>query len=865
MYKSKSSITIFIVFLAIIVSVGFVNVSASEPVGERIGTQNLQSLNNQSLSRVVNEFGKISLSLDAMGTLDASGTIQVEKPNGAVVRKAYLLSATTGFANARLSTGDITLQGNAVVWGQEIPSSIYSYNYWADVTAMVKSTIDSAPAGLVDLTLTEASTLNVDGEILAVIFDDPNQTTDNTVMLYFGAQDVNGDSFVIDFGSPIDKSDPNLVIDYSLGISYGYQTSIVNNQYSQVDVNGTRLTTSAGGQDDGAGANGALITVGGIGDSNANPPDPNTLPINERTDDELYDLVPLVNDGATSIRIDTLNPSDDDNILFAAVFVGTQRGISAIDLDISLYNNPTSATDRAAYESIINYFADGVYESSNGAHKIGRVTFHPNGANADQSDVVWIQKCHPNANLAGIAVAGWHVNFCDVFEKGGFLGDLDFLKDNNNQRKGGYALAHEWGHYYYTLYDEYKGNDKNDNNTIHLPHTTDKAVKDSIMNQPFKAHNLLGDDFKWLNFSIAKNDTGKTAQHRVYGASGWETLARSQSNDPRDGKRLALPERIYYPELATVAPGAGQAAQIDLPGSARSALNINWQTATTDQPALSNPANIPFTAQLSSLLGDNITYPSPIVLLAFVQKDVYVTDMEVVGSVQFPDGTSKVVTFTDDGFPPDAEQGDGLYSAILGYETAGIYTIQAQFSNAAGTAKFVSSAFAPAQGEAGPVPMPGPVPISEDFAVSKTIQVSVSNVAVDDYGNTPGDAKSLIADNVSVPGKIDYPTDLDVFQVTTLECCETTVRVSNLALGMNPRVRVIDSDMSTVLFDTTLEAMLGDYLFITLSGVPTSSTVYVEVSDVSGDAEGGLYDLSIGESVASDFPSSRVSLPFVMK
>lgn len=65
----------------------------------------------------------------------------------------------------------------------------------------------------------------------------------------------------------------------SLGISYGFQGSF---QYSTVTVNDRPMTTSAGGQDDGEEANGALITVGGVGDSPDNPPDPDAFPTNAR-------------------------------------------------------------------------------------------------------------------------------------------------------------------------------------------------------------------------------------------------------------------------------------------------------------------------------------------------------------------------------------------------------------------------------------------------------------------------------------------------------------------------------------------------------------------------------------------------------
>ncbi len=125
-----------------------------------------------------------------------------------------------------------------------------------------------------------------------------------------------GDTFNVLLASPLDKTDPNLALEMSLGISYSSQPA---GQYSQVDVNGQRLTTSAGGQDDGQSENGALLTVGGLDDSPANPADPLATDTNgPRYDDELYDLLPFVNTGDTTITVATANPSNDDNIFFAA-------------------------------------------------------------------------------------------------------------------------------------------------------------------------------------------------------------------------------------------------------------------------------------------------------------------------------------------------------------------------------------------------------------------------------------------------------------------------------------------------------------------------------------------------------------------
>ena len=232
------------------------------------------------------------------------------------------MMAATISGGGQISDTDVTIDGSAITWDVETANVLSSYNYWTDATALVKAKIDAAPAGRVDFTMVEVNRNSyIDGEILAVIFDDPAQAVSNTVVLCFGSQAQDGDTFAIGLAEPIDKSDPNLVLDFSLGISYSYQ--IGDDQYSIVEVNGDRLSTSAGGEDDGASYNGGLITVGGLDDSNANPADPNATPgYNPRYDDELYSLLPFVEDGDTSISVVTENPSYDDNMMFAALFLG---------------------------------------------------------------------------------------------------------------------------------------------------------------------------------------------------------------------------------------------------------------------------------------------------------------------------------------------------------------------------------------------------------------------------------------------------------------------------------------------------------------------------------------------------------------
>lgn len=864
MSRLKAHLIIYLAVVTIFLWSGIVIASTETPIGERPkddsikSVQSEQSVIDQSLSQVVHEFGKISLSLDALGTLNTTGTIHVKKPNGATVRKAYLMSATTGGSYVRLNTGDLKLQGNTIAWEKEIPSSIGSYNYWADVTAIIKPVVNAAPAGLVDLEITEVNTYDIDGEILAVIFDDPNQPVNNTVLLNFGALNVSGDSFVLDLGTPIDKNNPNLILDYSLGISYGYQASPYLGQYSTVDVNGRRLTTSAGGQDDGEDANGALITVGGIGDTNSNPADPNATPTDKRSDDELYDLKPFVNNGDTSIKIDTSNPSADDNIFFSALFLGGSRNVSSIPVKIKFTEAETFTDDqKAIYEKIIGYYADAVYESTNGANKIGQVTFYSSSAISNgEANVLWKKECHPNANPSGITTPGLRIEMCNTF------GTYNFLIDDTHQRGGGYTLGHEWGHYYYGLYDEYKANE-NKFYFFTQPRFTDSPVPNSIMNRQWSA---IGDHFEWLNFSSAKIDTQNTAQFRVYNASSWDTLTRPQSDDPRDWLRIVLPKRPEYLELAEVKPDKDHEARIDLSATAtpRSALQFTWVTSAPSTITATALAASAYNVQLSSLSGQNISYPAPLLLMAFVYTDTNITAMNVQGNVQLPDGSSESVTFTDDGIAPDAQKADGLYSAIYNYKQDGVYAVQVIFDNADGKAKYVYDSVSPAQGPDGPVPMPEPVPITENFTVTKTIKISVSNVKADDYADSPADATLYVANNTPVPGKIDFAGDKDVFQLKTLQSEKTYVRVANLAFGMNPHIRVLGADKSTVLFDAKLDSSHSNYLYIPLNNVLPDTTIYVEVSDVSSTATGGLYEISAGKGLVNEIIAHAFPWPMFL-
>jgi hypothetical protein len=312
------------------------------------------------------ESGLISLSLDGAGTNNPAGApIMVHKNvAGATVRKAYLFAASTGFSGYTPVNGDVTIDGTPVEWNpaNTISNDISSVNVEADVTNIVKEKIDAAPAGNVEFNVAEPNnTYEMDGEILAVILNDPSVKQTNSVTLMYGAQNPAGDSFHVGLAEPVNKSNPAFALNLSLGISFGYQTAFETSQFSIVHANGKLLSQMAGGQDDcvekysatpnfAVCENGELLTVGGIGDTTEDPNPNETVqecaekqgePVT-RCDDELYTLLPFVNNGEKELSFETLNPSDNDNIFFAAL--ETHANAAVVGEGITLA--PISATNK---------------------------------------------------------------------------------------------------------------------------------------------------------------------------------------------------------------------------------------------------------------------------------------------------------------------------------------------------------------------------------------------------------------------------------------------------------------------------------------------------------------------------------------
>ncbi len=517
-----------------------------------------------------------------------------------------------------------------------------------------------------------------------------------------------------------------------------------------------------------------------------------------------------------------------------------------IDLTISLYKSTTIA-ERVAYTSVLGYFADAVYEMSNGTHKIRTVTIY-DASNITQlfkdwgANIKWNSSEWPRASVSGYGRLGMNVMFGDSFP---FDTPFDALAQNN-RRAAGYALAHEWGHYYYGLYDEYVGTDPKDNSEPGLPHSDDVSVPNSIMNSQW---NAVGGDYSWLNFSIAKNMqyplTG-TAQARIYHASGWQTLVRWPSNDPPNGLLSVIYPRQYYPELAKVAPIGTRDSSIELSWvptqTTRSALNIVWPATTLVR--LSPQTTVNYVAVAEPLPSTDISYPEPALLSAHVAGNLIIARVGVSATVTNPDGSVNVITLRDDGVAPDSLTDDGLYSGLVPYKQNGDHVVAVQFDNHSGNGVYTSIGYAASIGPNGETFSATLEPVTEDFTATVTTHILVSNYQTDDHGNTIQTATEVYANKAGSAGQIDYAGDIDVFKVVFTGTAKPVVRVANLALDMLPKIRILQADGTTSLGTYDYMPQAGTY-FSAAVDLQNDGYFYVEISHQDSQANIGLYNISV--------------------
>lgn len=277
--------------------------------------------------------GNGGYSSDGLGQDSSTGgTVQADVPSGSTVEQAYLYG--TYFFNTSPDEAQRTIDfdGTNVVL-QTLPNSepgpcCELSTARAEVTSQVAAKVGSG-GGITDFAINSDPDF-LDGVALVVIFSNP-ALPETTIAVLDGGSKQEGDQATFNFAAPIDPTAPGFLATMALGSGFSYQGveghtcgGPLTGQFSTVTVNGQLLTNCAGNFDDGQGADGALITVGGVGDSLDNP----TPPDNPPTDDELYNLVPFLRQGDTQLVINTTNPSGDDNLFLAVIATSAEATVT---------------------------------------------------------------------------------------------------------------------------------------------------------------------------------------------------------------------------------------------------------------------------------------------------------------------------------------------------------------------------------------------------------------------------------------------------------------------------------------------------------------------------------------------------------
>jgi hypothetical protein len=269
--------------------------------------------NANAANTVFQEYtGDVGVATSGFASLADGGTITTTVPVGATVTAAYLYQSTANNPTPGGTLNGVTVNYNTAL-GVNSSACCTLEAFRADVTSIVAPIINGGATGSYSIPITESNTGNQDGEALVVVYSKLGLAT-QTVAILNGFASASGDTSSISFTSPLHPSDSGFFSHLAIGDGFS-----CCNQASTISVNGQLMTTVAGNDDtSGVDANGALLTVGNINGpyTGGTPGFPQT---NYSADHEAYDLAPFIANGSTTVTLNTVNASLDDNI-FLEVF-----------------------------------------------------------------------------------------------------------------------------------------------------------------------------------------------------------------------------------------------------------------------------------------------------------------------------------------------------------------------------------------------------------------------------------------------------------------------------------------------------------------------------------------------------------------
>ncbi len=265
----------------------------------------------------------------AGGSTSPTYNITLPKPAGATtVNKIFIYYAHTLLSGSELGANAITINGvnpNLTTYTAS-GTSLVGYCRYREVstsaTALV-NTLNSLTAGTTtSIAVNEGGNSGkIDGVGILVLWNVPTKPLGRFVIqmgTLITGPTAASQSFVV---NAIDKTLPGFSATLGVGISFSTGNFTSNTQLSQLKIGAATptaiVTSNAGGYDDGQLSNGALITLGGFGDS-----------ANSNDADELYDVASFLTNGQTQI---SYSLKDVDNVYddYINVVYFTSTGISS--------------------------------------------------------------------------------------------------------------------------------------------------------------------------------------------------------------------------------------------------------------------------------------------------------------------------------------------------------------------------------------------------------------------------------------------------------------------------------------------------------------------------------------------------------
>lgn len=274
--------------------------------------------------------GHLGMSGDGVGVLSTTGTltVKIHDPNSTIL-SALLYSKTNNAA----TISQIGFQGQTVPL-EAVPGDSpaccpgFFPTYRADVTSIVADTVGGG-SGNFQFNVDESvagDTDFIDGEALYVVYEDANLPMREIYLMEGGVTSITPEPVTVPLLSDYAGGPAKM----SLGISFSTGDCPVG-QVTFVTVEGNTISDCAGGFDDGASANGALISVGGWGDDFVNP-------AVSGHDDEKYNLASYLTVGDSALDFTFTNPNDDDSLFALAVVITMPSHLSRRMLNAGVFN-----------------------------------------------------------------------------------------------------------------------------------------------------------------------------------------------------------------------------------------------------------------------------------------------------------------------------------------------------------------------------------------------------------------------------------------------------------------------------------------------------------------------------------------------